>query len=80
MTALDVLNLLLKPAPELESLLGKLGDYAPALKPEADAAISALNSAIGQDNLAAVAAALPGEVIDIAHGKLHPADHPSDLA
>jgi len=78
MTLLELLQKLAAGLPNLVAVLTEAGDRAPDLKPTLDAWIAALESAVTPENFAALAGALPAELLDIARGKISPHDHPSD--
>ena len=79
MTILQFLLKLAGPALGLEAFLKRVGEAAPDLKPEADNILLKLGMAADPVNLAAVGAAIPGELLNIASGKIDPRNHPSDL-
>ena len=78
MNILQVLEKLAGGAGGLILLLEQVAAKAPDLAPEAREWIDNLGAAVSQENLVALAAALPAEIAAIAGGKLDPHDHPSD--
>ena len=65
-------------APNLEDVLTKAGSASPDLKPAADLLLEKLRADATPEGIAAVVAALPAELKNIALLKLQPEDHASD--
>ena len=80
MTLLEALEKLIGPATGLVAVLDRAGREIPELKPQADEWIAKLNLAISQGNLIGLAAVLPQEIANLAHGHVDPRKHPSDAA
>jgi len=78
MTILQILEKLAGGSLNVIAFLERAAEAAPDLAPKAQELIALLQSAASQANLVAVASALPGEIANIAQGKLEPKDHPSD--
>lgn len=79
MTLLDLLIKAAGPALGLAELLKRIATNYPDLKPEIDNVLLKLQTAVDPVNLAAVGAAIPGELLNLASGKVDPRIHPSDL-
>lgn len=62
----------------LEALLRRIAAAAPDFADEANAWIAALGTAVTPENLAALGAAIPGELLNIVQGKLDPRPHAGD--
>jgi hypothetical protein len=80
MTILDILNRFASAGDGLVAFLTRAGAAAPDLKPKADEWIARLQEAVSLKNLTTLASVLPGEIANIAQGKLEPRSHPSDSA
>jgi len=80
MTLLDLLKKALGGLDPLEDKLKAVAEAAPDAAPLINELLGKLAGAVPVENLVALAAALPGEIADIAKGKLDPRDHPSDAA
>lgn len=78
MTLLQILEKLTAGLPSLIATLTAAGERAPDLKPKLDEWIAALQSAASQENLVLLASALPGEIANIARGRIDPHEHASD--
>lgn len=78
MTLLDILKKAAGEAGDvkkaLESVIEKFPDAAPIVQP----ALDALATAVPAEALVGLASALPGEILNIAQGKLEPREHPGD--
>lgn len=78
MTILEIINKAAKGALDLEARLSDLQQKYP------DAAVAIaeikadLLAGVDPANLAALGAAIPGELLDIAQGKIEPRDHSGD--
>lgn len=78
MTILEIINKAAKGALDLEARLSDLQQKYP------DAAVAIaeikadLLASVDPANLAALGAAIPGELLDIAQGKIEPRDHSGD--
>ena len=62
----------------LKAILAALAAKFPDLAPELNPIIVALDAPIDPANLAALGAAIPGELLQIAQGKFDPRQHPGD--
>jgi len=80
MTLLDILKKAGLAVDPLRKVVGKVGELAPDLAAESDMILAQLDAPVALENLVALAAALPGEIKNIAQGKIDPRDHPSDAA
>lgn len=80
MTIFEILTKLALPAVDLIAFLQRAGNQLPDLKPSADAIIERINSAVSAEALADLGSKIPGELLNIASGKLDPRNHPSDAA
>lgn len=77
MTVADFLKLLGFAADALADLLRAIALKVPELAGTAEALIAKLNEPLTAENMAAVLAIIPQELINIVKGKLDPRDHPS---
>ena len=66
--------------PTLEAFIDKAAAAAPDLAPEAAVLKTALEAAISPENLAALGAAIPGELLAIAQGHITHTPHAGDSA
>lgn len=80
MTLLDILVKGAAAAAGLKSYLMELAAKYPDAAPKLNEYIALLDGAVAQDNLVALATALPGEIADIAAGRINPRRHPSSAA
>lgn len=80
MTILDIIQKAAGAAGALVALLNRVKDELPDLAPEVDKVLAGLNAAISAESLVSLASALPGEIANIAQGKIEPREHPSDAA
>lgn len=80
MTLLDILTKAGLAAEHVIALLEQAAISAPDLAPSINDLILKLQTVVDPANLAALAASLPAEVLEIAKGHLNPKSHPSDLA
>lgn len=78
MTILQLLEKMAGGAAGLIALLKAAGEQAPDLAPLANDWIAQLSAAASQENLIALATALPKEIAAIASGNIAPKDHPGD--
>lgn len=78
MTLLELLNKAAGVATKLEAVLDAAATGLPDLAPEVAMLKSELDKAIDPANLAALGAAIPGELLNIAQGKLEPTKHAGD--
>lgn len=60
----------------LEDVAADGGEFGPVARE----LLNSLNGAVSAADLAAIGAAIPGELLNIAQGKLEPREHPSDGA
>lgn len=63
---------------DLKHILDWVAANAPDLAEKANALADQLNAPISAENLAALGAAIPGELLNIAQGELEPRNHPGD--
>lgn len=81
---MTILDILMKaagaPAAALTQFLAAVKAKYPDFATEVDGLNAILNTAIDPANLAALGSAIPGELLNIAQGKLAGTEHPSDLA
>jgi hypothetical protein len=77
---LDILEKAGMAAGELVDLLEMLAERYPDLADAIREKIVQLETAVLPENLAALGAAIPGELLNIVKGKIEPKDHPADLA
>ena len=78
MTLLDLLKKAAFAGDDLVQFLNVIAQRYPDVAPKAQELVAALSAAVAAENLVALATALPGEIANIAQGKLDPRDHPSD--
>lgn len=80
MKILDILEKAAGAGSGLVDVLEKAKAAAPDLAGEIDGVLAKLGAAVDPANLVALAEAIPGEIANIAKGKIDPRDHPSDAA
>jgi hypothetical protein len=81
MTILELLSLAAGvPVVALEKLLDAAVAAQPDLAPEVAKIKAALDAMVTPQNIAALATAIPGELVDILHGNLKPTPHAGDAA
>jgi len=78
LTLLDLLKKAAFAGDDLVQFLNVIAQRYPDVAPKAQELVAALSAAVAAENLVALATALPGEIANIAQGKLDPRDHPSD--
>lgn len=78
MTILEIINKAARGALDLEARLSDLQQKYPDAAVQIGQLKSDLLEAVDPANLAAVGAAIPGELLHIAQGKLDPHNHPGD--
>lgn len=80
MNLLDILKKAGLAVEPLRKVLGAVGDALPDLKNEADGILAKLDAPVALENLVELAAVLPGEIKNIAQGKIDPRVNPSNAA
>jgi hypothetical protein len=79
MTLQDLLNKIVAGAGDrLLDFLSEVALKLPDLAPLANQWMTLLQEAVSLNSLVSLGKALPGEIANIAQGKLDPRDHPSD--
>jgi hypothetical protein len=78
MTLLELFNKAAKGALDLEARLSDLQQKYPDAAVELGELKAKLLAGVDPVNLAAVGAAIPGELLNIAQGKIEPRDHAGD--
>lgn len=78
MTLMAFLTLLTRGLPSLTALLDAAAAANPDLQPKVDEWKVALSNVPTPENLAQIGAAIPGELLNIAQGKINPRDNPSN--
>ena len=78
MTILDLLTAAAGAEFPLRAVLEAAKKEAPDLAPQIDAIETALDASVAPENLLALAAALPAELLDILKGHLAPTPHAGD--
>ena len=80
MTILDILTKAGLASAGIIALLEQVAVELPDLAPQLQELILKLEAAVAPEALVALAASLPAEIMNIAQGKIIPANHPSDAA
>lgn len=78
---MTLLDLLVRAAPEMAKVKAVLEEAVrqyPELESSLRPIIQSLDNPVSPESLAALAAVLPGELLNIARGRIDPRDHPGD--
>lgn len=78
MTLLDIITRAASNVGSLKEVLVKARAALPDLAGQIDTIIAALDAAVTQEGLVALAVTLPPEIANIASGKIEPRDHAGD--
>jgi hypothetical protein len=79
---MTILDILVKAAPSMAGVKQVLRDAIarfPELAPSLQPIIDSLDNPVSPENIAALAAVLPGELLNIARLQLDPRKHPGDV-
>lgn len=80
MTVADFLKLLGFASEALADLLRAIAVKVPELAETAEALVAKLNEPLTMENMAAVLAVIPQELVNVVKGQIDPRQHPSDGA